>query len=943
MKYLKIVPFLFFLFCFSFGGNTFGQAPCSTLSPVIFTRPHPCFNEYFTSITASGDMGTTSSISITSGCTDPAYTDLSATQGIDAPVGADVVLNVSRYTTNYTAYLSVYIDWNNNGAFESHEYAGWPSATTHDVQLGPSIMSTTYHISPPCGAPAGNFRMRVMLSESLLGLDAPCLATYGQVYDFYFNSYCPNRRLLGDTALCLGHSTTLQASYGCGVWSSSNNAVATVGTNGVVTASNTAGSAVITYNAAVCGRSVDTVTVGPYLAGTDQVCVGRTVTFTASPAGGGWSVTFSNVSVTDGVITGLNPGLDVVWYSVGGCSAQRSIIVPSALVISGNETVCYGGTTTLTVERPGGTWASSNTSVATVGTSGIVTGITPGTVTISYQTPDGGCEGYKTMTVIDPSISASSPEGFDGLLCETKTAQLVGSPSGGTWATSDVSIASVLSTGLVTGQSTGTILISYIHSGCVEIYGIAVKPIPTISGPTSVCVGNSITLTSIASGGTWYCNPFVATITPASGTSAVVTGTTAESSSIISYTEPVWGCKDVHYVDVGGTTITGPSGVCDGSSMSLSGWPTGGSWSSSNTGIATVGTSGIVTSVSAGTTHITYQIGVCFSVKTIVVGTLPSISGTSNLCAGTNTTLTASIGGGSWSSSNSSIASVNSSGSVHGISPGTVSISYDHEGCIASHSITINPSGEIASGPTHSVCAGTTISLVVFTPGGTWSSSNPSVVPAPTSSGTVTTTANGTANITYTVGSCSDVYTATVTTMPSISGNSYVCGSLPNSTMHFSYTATPSGGVWSSASAGIGNISSAGVFTTSGGASGTATIYYTYGDCIATHPLEIVPQPYRTIGSPTIAVTGTYTTSNNVAALPGGGQWDIYGTTSFPHPPHVSCPSTCAGVCITGTFGPGTALVTKCETSTHASATVVYYFASYWHEITCPVTWVFNW
>jgi hypothetical protein len=55
-------------------------------------------------------------------------------------------------------------------------------------------------------------------------------------------------------------------------------------------------------------------------------------------------------------------------------------------------------------------------------------------------------------------------------------------------------------------------------------------------------------------------------------------------------------------------TITGTATVTAGSTTTLSNATTGGTWSSSNTGIASVGTSGVVTGVASGTATISYTV-----------------------------------------------------------------------------------------------------------------------------------------------------------------------------------------------------------------------------------------------------------------------------------------------------------------------------------------------
>lgn len=78
--------------------------------------------------------------------------------------------------------------------------------------------------------------------------------------------------------------------------------------------------------------------------------------------------------------------------------------------ISGADTVCVGFATTCVAGRNGGTWSSSNTAIATVGTSGIVNGIATGTATITYRITNtcGTHATYKNMTVMPATACAVS-------------------------------------------------------------------------------------------------------------------------------------------------------------------------------------------------------------------------------------------------------------------------------------------------------------------------------------------------------------------------------------------------------------------------------------------------------------------------------------------------------------------------------------------------------
>jgi len=109
-----------------------------------------------------------------------------------------------------------------------------------------------------------------------------------------------------------------------------------------------------------------------------------------------------------------------------------------------------------------------------------------------------------------------------------------------------------------------------------------------------------------------------------------------------------------------------------------------GTWSSSNSAIANVGSSsGIVSGISAGSATITYTVGSgCSVTYTITVSSIAGIiTGTTSLHPGGATTLSDAVTGGVWSSSNTYVASINSTtGLVTGVAAGTAMITYTPPG-----------------------------------------------------------------------------------------------------------------------------------------------------------------------------------------------------------------------------------------------------------------------
>jgi len=117
------------------------------------------------------------------------------------------------------------------------------------------------------------------------------------------------------------------------------------------------------------------------------------------------------------------------------------------------------------------TWASSNTKVATVSASGVVTGRAVGTATITVRTADGGKTATAKYTVVKASASAAAPsvavtgvsvtKGEPMMSGRTQQLKATITPANATnktvsWATSNTGTATVSAAGLVTGKVSGT-------------------------------------------------------------------------------------------------------------------------------------------------------------------------------------------------------------------------------------------------------------------------------------------------------------------------------------------------------------------------------------------------------------------------------------------------------------------------------------------------------
>ncbi len=130
-------------------------------------------------------------------------------------------------------------------------------------------------------------------------------------------------------------------------------------------------------------------------------------------------------------------------------------------------------------------------------------------------------------------------------------------------------------------------------------------------------------------------------------------------------------------------TITGGRAVMVNATLQLNDTITGGAWSSSDPTIATVTQTGLVTGIKAGNAAITYTAsinGANFSVYdsvTVSPNSIPvPIAGGNTVPVGTLIQLSDAYAGGTWTSSDPTIATIDQSGIVTGVAYGTVVITY---------------------------------------------------------------------------------------------------------------------------------------------------------------------------------------------------------------------------------------------------------------------------
>ena len=380
---------------------------------------------------------------------------------------------------------------------------------------------------------------------------------------------------------------------------------------------------------------------------------------------------------------------------------SASVCAGSTVTLTGSNTVVATATVATAV------WSSSDMTKATV-SGGVVSGVAAGTSVISYTVTDNnGCSSSSSVTVTVNPLPTPSVSGTASM-CAGSTSQLTGTlgfnapatSATAVWGTSASGIATVSNTGLVSGVSAGTSVISYTvtdNLGCIATSSVTVTvkalPVPTITGVTPVCVGSTMAPT--------YASGFVSPAVSATAT-----------------------------------------------------------WTTSASGVATVNTStGVVTGVSSGTSVITYTVtdnlGCSSSTTTTVtVNPLPTISFTNNgvpagqVCIGNTITINGNATGSglihAWSVTGSSVTPTSGTGStitLTGTSAGTATVVYtvtSGAGCSTSSSMVVTVNG-LPANPTItgslSICEGSTTVLTGSTPTGSvgpyftdWTGSGPANV-----------------------------------------------------------------------------------------------------------------------------------------------------------------------------------------------------------------------
>ncbi len=440
-----------------------------------------------------------------------------------------------------------------------------------------------------------------------------------------------------------------------------------------------------------------------------------------------------------GIVKGLKVGTAVITVKTadGGHTAESAVkveIKPESVNIGDSKItleVAESGTgaifpLTVDISPSNATnkdviWTSDNESVATVDENGIVKAVAGGTAVITATTVAGG---KKDTCIVDVKQYAKAIEISDApdnfYVGRTHTLEAIFLPSTTTyrdviWESSDESVVTVSSSGVLEAKKAGTATITVkLTTNEDKTATLKVTVIPKVNvskvslNKTSATLEHTsnkklylfeIISPSNASDKTvkWASsNTTVATVdsngvvTPRSAGQTRITATAkdgsgASASCMVTVVEPVTGIslnKKTATLLLNETVkLTATVKPSDASNKTVK-------WSTSKSSVATVSSSGLVTAKGGGTAIITaktadggYDVSCTVTVISHVTGVKIN-SGNLNVPLGEKRTLTASVLPADasnktiiWKSSNESVATVSSSGTVKGKETGTAEIS----------------------------------------------------------------------------------------------------------------------------------------------------------------------------------------------------------------------------------------------------------------------------
>lgn len=389
-----------------------------------------------------------------------------------------------------------------------------------------------------------------------------------------------------------------------------------------------------------------------FINGTEQL----SVTITPSNATNQsviWSSNDTDVVIvsSSGFITGISAGTSTITAKTedGNYQAQCHVTVsPIPVSVSGvslnkNSTGIYINSTeqlTATVlpvdaTNQNVTWSSGNANIITVSANGLIKGITAGNSTVTVTTEDGNYHSECEVTVLNRPVSGVNINKTSLTLfingTESLTAEILPSNATNknvTWSSSNPGAVTVTSNGFVKGIALGNAAISvttedggFLKECVVSVTEIPVSSVSLNKNSSSIYINSTeqLTATVLPSGAanknvTWSSsNESVATVS----TSGLVTGISAGFSNIRVttvdggfYKECIFSVSNRPVTNVtldkySVKTYIGGTEQLNASILPSNATNKNLTWSSNNTDIVTVSTTGFVTAIANGQATVT--------------------------------------------------------------------------------------------------------------------------------------------------------------------------------------------------------------------------------------------------------------------------------------------------------------------------------------------------
>ena len=350
--------------------------------------------------------------------------------------------------------------------------------------------------------------------------------------------------------ICSGNTTAVISATG-GVsytWIPSSGLSSTTGSSATASPITTTVYTVTGSNLSGCSSNATvTVSVNPapvVSAGSGTaICNGSSAALSATGAAGyTWSPSTGLSSTTGSSVT-ASPLVTTVYTVTGtnsyGCQSTASVAVTVNLVpvmaVSLGVTICNGTSTVINASGAGTySWTPATGLAASTGSS-VTASPAISTIYTVTGTSVSGCSSTSTINIsVNPTPSISSV-GTGGVICSGNTLTLNSAAIGGTGALSyswsgPASYSSTIQNPSITNAATtaaGVYSLTVTDVNSCTASGVTtatVNPTPsagTITGASSVCIGNTIALSDTATGGTWSAGSGMVT---AGSSTGVITG-----------------------------------------------------------------------------------------------------------------------------------------------------------------------------------------------------------------------------------------------------------------------------------------------------------------------------------------------------------------------------------------------------------------------------------